>query len=544
MTKEQMRSNPQRSLNMQHKSIGSYVALVVAVLCVMLTASVVAQTNWYPTKYVSADSGVFRWVTVNKGLVAKGGIGMRVTYTGAIIGSAVIPQWSLVGWDSTPIVVVTRALIGDTLDQRMTVADSLHSTVLDTLPRYGASVTQYDTSKIASFYLRIRVTAADGTNDTVGVIVRGKDQNGISQRITFKFKQTGTLDTTLLQLFSHVDSLWATGKAAGDSVAVWAYTNGPAVVTGTGYATATGPESYAGVAQTALTTRTRGIVNWEGPSKVLIDGTASSVRPSYWILPATVAGKCSTSRAKPDLTIGKVWDRGNIDGTYNAWLHIDAGSAGGLGADSTARAAAAAAQASADTALDWLDTLTTGGTDTAFVDSVAQFYAPTILKASFRAGQFIVPQTGGPALLQSDSTNTSWFSLAYDGTTAEKAYIFDVMQGYALSSYADSLGVRVYWTADTAGLDTVRWTVDFNRRGDGQLLDSTLNLGGFMLDVNHGRGKLNVCAANFTLTGASANDLIDMAIGRNPAAGDNMTRDAEMVLCVVTLYPHTAGGGN
>lgn len=509
------------------KSIGSYVVLVAIVLCVMLTASAVAQQNWYPQKYASADSGVYRWLTVNNGLVAKGGVGMRVTYTGATLGAAVIPQWSLVGWDSTPIVVVTRALIGDTLNQRMTVADSLHSTVLDTLPSYGASTTQYDTSKIASFRLRVRVTAADGTNDTVGVIVRGKDAGGISQRITFKFKQTGTLDTTLLQSFSYVDSIWATGKAAGDSVAVWAYVNGPGVVTGTGYATATGPESYAGVAQTAMTSRTRGIVNWEGPTKVLINGTLSSVRPGYWLLPATVAGKCSTAQNKPNLCIGKVWDRGNINGTYDAWLHLDAGSAGGIGVDDTARASAAVADSTADVALDTAQAALHG--------------LPSVSRVEFRAGQFIVPATGGPALLQSDSTHAHWFSLAYDGTTAEKAWVFTAMQGYSATTYADSAIVRIYWTADTAGLDTVHWTVDIGLRGDGQLLDSTLNLGGYMTDVNHGAGKMNVCSAQFTLTGAAANQLVDLAIGRDPTV-DNMTQDAEVVLVELDYWTTTGSG--
>jgi hypothetical protein len=551
------------------------ISVVLLVLVAALTAPVAAQVRYYPTKVVSGDSGVFRWVIANKGITAKGGINIPVLNMTNTIPGASIPQWSLVGWDSTPLVVVTRFLLGDTVDQRVTaIPDSLRYGGLDTLPRSGASTTQYDTAKIASFYLRVRIRVTDmiSTNDTCGVIVRGLDQGGVSQRVTFKIKGTGTLDTVLTQLFSHVDSVWATGRNAGDSFAMWAYPNGPAVTTGTGFATASGPESYAGITQYPILNRTRGVISWEGPSKVRVDGTTSTVQPGYWLLPATVLGKCSTAQDKPLTAIGKVWDYDHTDGVVDAVLHYDGG--GNFSADSSdstgihradsiaslAESLATAAQASADSANDAAaiadsiaqaaedkadSALAYPAVDSGYVDSVAQIYAPTVWQTSFRAGQFTIPTVGGPALMQNDSSNFSWFGLAFDDdTTEEYAYILNAMEGYTGSDTPDSVGVMIYWLTDSAATDTVRWLVDFINRGDGQLFDTTLGLGGYMGDVNEGAGKLNVVSGVFTATSFNPDDLISLGIGRETTLTGNIAGDVELVLVRLTYYRGGGGGGN
>ena len=125
--------------------------LAILVLVAALAAPVAAQQRYYAQNVTSADSGVYRYLISNNALSVKGGISVPCINMSA---SANV-QYSLVGYDSTPITVVTRVRKDAVTRSAVTVADSLHSSVLDTLPLSGAATTQYDTSKIASFKLRL-----------------------------------------------------------------------------------------------------------------------------------------------------------------------------------------------------------------------------------------------------------------------------------------------------------------------------------------------------------------------------------------------------
>ena len=298
---------------MMRKTSGLFAILV---LVAALAAPVAAQQNLYKQDIVSADSGLFRYLFSSHTVSAEGGIGVPCINMSASANT----KYSLVGYDSTPITVVTRVRKDNVDVSAVTVADSLHSVVLDTLPLNGASTTQYDVNKIASFKLRVRFTAADATNDTWAIYVYGKDQSGIGTKTTLKKKTTATLDTVTDNYFSYIDSIRVTTKATGDSVAVWAYPNGIGVVTGTGYTATLGPEGAVGIAQTAMAGRTRGLVVFNGPSPVLVNGTTSTVVPGYWLVPAGVAGKCSTAQTKPDVAIGRVNGYLTADGTVDAFI--------------------------------------------------------------------------------------------------------------------------------------------------------------------------------------------------------------------------------
>ena len=290
--------------------------LAILVLMAALAAPVAAQQNLYKQDVVSADSGLFRYLFSSHTVSAEGGIGVPCINMSASANT----KYSLVGYDSTPITVVTRVRKDNVDVSAVTVADSLHSVVLDTLPLNGASTTQYDVNKIASFKLRVRFTAADATNDTWAIYVYGKDQSGIGTKTTLKKKTAATLDTVTDNYFSYIDSIRVTTKATGDSVAVWAYPNGIGVVTGTGYTSTLGPEGAVGIAQTAMAGRTRGLVVFNGPSPVLVNGTTSTVVPGYWLVPAGVAGKCSTAQTKPNVAVGRVTGYLTVDGTVGAFI--------------------------------------------------------------------------------------------------------------------------------------------------------------------------------------------------------------------------------
>ena len=458
-----------------------------------------------------------------------------------------IETGEVVGFTPASVTVVTLYAVGNVMDTS-TIASAI-TTTLDTLfdvPRASFEAgPNYDSARLGRYYLRVRLASPGCTSgDVFYVYIHGYDNQGQPQWLRWTKTSgatTATVYDTILTMFAlaKVDTVYVRARHATDSLGVYAHAVfGVKVATDLG--TAADSESYAGVAQGKIYPRHRGPVQRAGPNaKVKIDASSADIKNGYWLTPSGTSGYAIASASIPLMPIGRVTQYSQANGVAVAMLE-EPFTTLGVGFDSLS-GLSAAAESIADVALDTAQAALHMAVDTATVDSIAASYSPSVIYADFRAGQFIIPQTGGPALLQSDSTNTSWFSLAYDGTTEENAYVFTAMKGYSLSTYADSIGVRIYWTADTAGLDTVRWVVDISLRSDGQLLDSALNLGGFMLDVNTGRGKLNVCSANFTLTGAGANKLIDLGIGRNPSAGDNMTRDAELVLATLTYYTHVGG---
>jgi hypothetical protein len=157
-------------------------------------------------------------------------------------------------------------------------------------------------------------------------------------------------------------------------------------------------------------------------------------------------------------------------------------------------------------------------------------------RTSFRAGQFTLAPDSAPAMIQNDSTNFSWYTLAFDQTAAEKAYILDATGGYAATDTIDSVGVQISWTANSATTDTVRWTIDFIQRKNGQLFDSTLGNGGYFIDVNQGAGVLNVEEAHFSVAISDPDDILSFCIGRDPTVNGNLAADAQLVMVRLTYY--------
>lgn len=203
------------------------------------------------------------------------------------------------------------------------------------------------------------------------------------------------------------------------------------------------------------------------------------------------------------------------------------------------------------------DTLTAGygiavktrsvGDDTISIDTTtldSRYSAGTSIalwRSSFRAGQFTLAPDSAPAMIQNDSTNFSWYALAFDQTAMEIAYILDATGGYALTDTIDSIGVAIYWTANSATPDTVQWDVGFIMRGDGQLFDSTIACG-YINDENEGQGLLNVAEANFSLTVSNSDDLISFRIDRDPSVAGNLAADAQLVMVRFTYYKATSVG--
>ena len=314
-----------RSINAALAARETSMRRLTQVLAVLLVGfGLAGAASWtYTSKggWYAGDTIGGNWVLANGPLYAKGGIGAIITNTS---WTDTIRQFDLVGWDSTPITVLTKAVIGDFDAKVMTVADSLHNDYLDTLPRGDQQTTQYDTATIAAFRIRARLSrgAGPGANDTIGFILVGHLRNGGPIRMTVKVKSAATLDTILPDLFSRVESIYARGTATTDSLVVTAYSIAGAT-RGAGYTYAYGPESYAGIAMYTIYPRERGFIRWEGPGKVRVNGTTSTVLNGYFLIPSTTVGTCSTSQYLQFLTIGTVLEYSPYDSTAYAWLHRD-----------------------------------------------------------------------------------------------------------------------------------------------------------------------------------------------------------------------------
>ena len=314
-----------RSINAALAARETSMRRLTQVLAVLLVGfGLAGAASWtYTSKggWYAGDTIGGNWVLANGPLYAKGGIGAIITNTS---WTDTIRQFDLVGWDSTPITVLTKAVIGDSDAKVMTVADSLHNDYLDTLPRGDQQTTQYDTATIAAFRIRARLSrgAGPGANDTIGFILVGHLRNGGPIRMTVKVKSAATLDTILPDLFSRVESIYARGTATTDSLVVTAYSIAGAT-RGAGYTYAYGPESYAGIAMYTIYPRERGFIRWEGPGKVRVNGTTSTVLNGYFLIPSTTVGTCSTSQYLQFLTIGTVLEYSPYDSTAYAWLHRD-----------------------------------------------------------------------------------------------------------------------------------------------------------------------------------------------------------------------------
>ena len=314
-----------RSINAALAARETSMRRLTQVLAVLLVGfGLAGAASWtYTSKggWYAGDTIGGNWVLANGPLYAKGGIGAIITNTS---WTDTIRQFDLVGWDSTPITVLTKAVIGDSDAKVMTVADSLHNDYLDTLPRGDQQTTQYDTATIAAFRIRARLSrgAGPGANDTIGFILVGHLRNGGPIRMTVKVKSTDALDTILPDLFSRVESIYARGTATTDSLVVTAYSIAGAT-RGAGYTYAYGPESYAGIAMYTIYPRERGFIRWEGPGKVRVNGTTSTVLNGYFLIPSTTVGTCSTSQYLQFLTIGTVLEYSPYDSTAYAWLHRD-----------------------------------------------------------------------------------------------------------------------------------------------------------------------------------------------------------------------------
>ena len=175
------------------------------------------------------------------------------------------------------------------------------------------------------------------------------------------------------------------------------------------------------------------------------------------------------------------------------------------------------------------------------VRSEIELSGTPLWRTTFRAGSFVIAADSGPALIQADSTNFSWDALAFDQTAQEQAYILDCVEGYTLTDTADSVHVLVAWTSTSASTDSVKWLIDFVARGDGQLFDSTLGLGGWMADANQGAGVLNIVEASYSVTVCGVDDILSFSIGRDPSVAANLAEDAQLVMVRFTYFKASAG---
>jgi len=198
-----------------------------------------------------------------------------------------------------------------------------------------------------------------------------------------------------------------------------------------------------------------------------------------------------------------------------------------------------------DTAYAGIDSLQAGlDSAQAEIDSVRaeiELSGTPLWRTTFRAGSFVIAPDSGPALIQADSSNFSWDALAFDQTAQEQAYILDCVEGYTLADTADSVHILIAWTSASASTDTVKWLVDFVARGDGQLFDSTLGLGGFMADANQGTGVLNIVEASYSVTVCGIDDILSFSIGRDPSVAANLAADAQLVMVRFTYFKASVG---
>jgi hypothetical protein len=209
----------------------------------------------------------------------------------------------------------------------------------------------------------------------------------------------------------------------------------------------------------------------------------------------------------------------------------------GISIGSQARDTANQALADASTAQDTANAaLTAAGTAQDGVDSTF-VVLPTIWFQEAKAGQWVIPAAGGPALTQTDRTNFSDFTMGFDPGTDESASWSFSSPGFINTDTHDSINFTFYWLGDTSVLDTVKVHVDFIPRGTGTAYDTTLRYGGFFYAINGGNGKVNVSTATFTTASLGPNDWILLRVRRDANdAHDTYPKDCLVLGCRVMLY--------
>jgi hypothetical protein len=522
--------------------------------------------------YTDAD-----WVRANVGIKTSGPLcfqGLNAPLS-SMITPDTLEVGEVVGMDGRTRTVVAKYQVGNLYDTA-TIANALWTGTLDTMfpppPRpYPGLYPVYDTAKNSLWRLRIQWRCDSSVAaDTKYVYIKYYDNTG-NIMYTMTHRAVGaanTWDTIMPQGVTKVCSVYTRGRKQWDTLTIYAEPTA-GVWVNTTMGTIADSSGYLGVVQEKILPGRRGLVAFSGPAWVKVDASTNDIRNGYWLAPGLTAGYATASAARPPMPIGRVLWYSQANGL--AYSLLSGGGGGGImmadSSDSSfihsfvelaeslataaqdsadaANAAAVVAESIAQVALDSAQAaMANPGLDSAAVDAIAQYYMPTVWQTSFRAGQFTIPTVGGPALMQNDSSNFSWFGLAFDDdTTEEHAYILNAMEGYTGSDTPDSVGVMIYWLTDSAATDTVRWLVDFINRGDGQLFDTTLGLGGYMGDVNEGAGKLNVVSGVFTATSFNPDDLISLGIGRETTLTGNIAGDVELVLVRLTYY-RGSGGGN
>ena len=88
----------------------------------------------------------------------------------------------------------------------------------------------------------------------------------------------------------------------------------------------------------------------------------------------------------------------------------------------------------------------------------------------WEAAAAVLPATNPAQAKWTSGTNFPWYSLAFDQTTAEKAYFIGIVpQAYA----EGNITVRLWWTSAVTG--NVVWGAKYLRRIDDDVLDAALS---------------------------------------------------------------------
>lgn len=553
------------------KRIPSLVLCVIAALVACVSVAGGQFSEWdnahyrgskaYLTDSLGGRIGVFT------GMVeAKNGLGMTVLNTST---TDTLEVGDVVCIDTLPVTIVARVEVGDT-SLFVTVADSILSMVIgwDTfpVPREYRTGPVYKQSQIGVWQIRVWHYSASETACTTSVRVSGRDAYGVLMSKTVRwYSRSGAVDS-VIDLFSHIDSVYVTGAAATDSFGIYAHPQ-------FGVKTkALGSDRYTPLVTVSnrILPRKTGYAAFSGLARVRVTGASTAIQPGDYLAPSGTARYAAASKTMPLVQLGTALNYAECDTLIWAHLSSPGGTSGsettaadlsgirdtlemardtaraGLAAANTAQDTANAALTAAGVAQDTANAaLTAAGTaqDTAneaLADAeVANDTATAALDAArekhffFTADELTLPTSGGGELVKVDGTNLSYDAVVFDSAASETAFVSFPIGRTPHADVATSCTLSLYWLTDSSGEGDVLWEVQDLVSGSGESFDSAFTAPAYTADTTVGANKMNVANIIKTVDWADE-DMVTLRIVRNPAEGqDTFTDEAKLVAIAV-----------